>query len=128
MSLNWNDPQSVQDAMTDALHEYDVAQTGQAKAFKRQAMARFERDKYEAKTWLVAKEQDTDNGRPPSNDWVAMEIKDDGDYQELQADYIEEKSEYELQLAKVESLKYKLEVLRTVAATQRVEIAHQLNS
>ncbi len=125
--MNWNDPEEIQEGMRDALHEYDVAQTGQAKAYKRQAIARFERDKYQAKAWLVSKEQDTDNGRPPSNDWVEKEIIDDEEYQELQAEYIEERSEYELQLARVESLKYHLEIYRTVAATHRVEMSHQLN-
>jgi len=128
MHIDLNDPLTIQEEMLHALQEYDVAQTSQAIAFKRQAVARLEKEKYRAKAWLVSKEQDTDNGRPPSNDWVDNEIQDDPEYHELQAEFIEERGEYEKYLAKAEILKVKLDVLRTIAATVRVEMSHQLNN
>ena len=126
--MDLNDVQSIQDELIAAMFEYDVAQTNQAKWYKSQAIARLDRDNYEAKAWLVSKEQDTDNGRPVSNDWAEKEVADDEEMQEHKAEYVEARAEYERWLAKVEFLKVKLETLRTIAATQRVEMSHQLNS
>lgn len=114
--------------LNETLQDYGMAQEQQAKHYRKQAIARFDRDRFEAKAWLVSKEQTTDNGRPPSNDWVEMELKDDEEMQELQADYIEARFKYEKALGIVKYLEYRLEALRTVESTQRVELTHHLKS
>lgn len=116
---------SVHDELNETLMDYGRAQEETAKLFKHQLVAKFERDKFEAKTWLIVKE-DLSNGRPLSNDAVAFEVQDDEEYQELQADYIDKKADYEKALGTLKYMEYRLEVLRTVEATQRVELSHHL--
>jgi len=124
-NINLSDPASVQEALLRASQEYDVALEAQGKGYKKQAIAKHERDKYEALTWLTLKD-DTTNGRPMSNDAAAFEVQDDKEYQELHEEYIDERGNYELVLGKVQGLDKWIEILRTVAATHRVELSNSL--
>jgi len=112
--------------LNEALADYDIAQEAQAKAYKKQAIARFNRDKYQAQEWLLLKDDILDNGRPPSNDAVDMEIKDDEEFQKLEKKYINARMAYERAMGMVKYLEYRLEAIRTIEATQRVELQNNL--
>lgn len=120
------DFQDLHGDLNETLADYFVAVEAQAKAYKRQALARFNRDRYWAREWLILKDDIQDNGRPISNDAAENEIRDDEDYQALEKKYIAERTRYEKALGMVRYLEYRLDAVRTVEATQRTELQNNL--
>jgi len=113
--------------LNETLNDYFVAQETLGQLYTRQALARFKRDKFEASEWLLLKEDaDPATGRAPSNDAVAFEIKDNEDFQALEKRYIHARGDYEKAQSMVKYLEYRLEAIRTVESTQRVELSHNL--
>jgi hypothetical protein len=90
--------------------------------------ARQNREIIAASFYMISKDDVLDTGRPPSDKFIDMELQQDEDWVEAQEEYHTAKIQAEKSQVLVKGLEYKLDSLRTLLASERVDKVHHLKS
>ncbi len=113
------DPSDLEHDLVESLRWYGYYGGMAAKAWATARKARVKRENLAGQFYLVSKDDLLDNGRPPSDKFIEMELTQDKDWAAAQAEYSEAKADAEVLQVAVKGLEMKLEAIRTLLANER---------
>ncbi len=114
--------------LSQTLMEYGYYGEQNARLWGKSRMARQNREAIAGAFYMISKEDVLDNGRPPSDKYIDMELTQDEDWVLAQEEYSTAKVQAEKMQVLVKGLEYKLDSLRTLLASERVDKQHHLKS
>jgi len=112
--------------LSQTLMEYGYYGEQNARLWGKTRSARQQRESIAGSFYMISKEDLLDNGRPPSDKYIEMELTQDADWAEAQEAYSTYKIQAEKMQVLVKGLEYKLDSLRTLLANERVDKQHHL--
>lgn len=114
--------------LSETLMAYGFYGEQNARLWGRARKARQKREGIAADFYMISKDDVLENGRPPSDKYIEMELNQDDDWKEAQEEYSITKVQAEKSQVLVKGLEYKLDSLRTLLASERVDKQHHLKS